>query len=84
MLKLKVPSNFQPNIQQIDDAIALSYDPWDLRILAYSYEELEEYVLEHVSLIWRLLVDTDISNLNKRGREIRDKLLEDFEDVPTC
>ena len=82
MLKLKHPQLFQPKIQHVDDAIALSYDPWDMRVLAYDYDELEQFVLGHVTLLWKLLVQTDESNLTPRGIAIRDRLLEDFECAP--
>jgi hypothetical protein len=81
MLKLKHPQLFQPKIQHVDDAIALSYDPWDMRVLAYDYEELEHYVVSHVALLWKLLVQTDESNLTRRGQAIRERLLEDFEEA---
>lgn len=81
MLKLKDPSVFQPKIQRIGDQIALAYEPWDMRILADDYEDLEHRAISHVAMVWKLLVKSDEKHLTKRGRLIRETLLNDFEEI---
>ena len=82
-LRLKNPQQFCPDIRYRDGLILLGHRPWDLNVAAADYDALEHYVMDHVTTLWRLLVQRD-QPLNPKGQAIKDALIQDFEEVQAC
>ncbi len=81
-IRLQKPVKLTPTLSDSGQLLCLAHPAWDLDVFAATRSELFRELKEQLVMLWQEYVSEDEGILSEPAKQLRTRLMQDFEEVP--